>query len=124
MSTIKTSINSYFGYSNVVNFDGSIIAECDGTPDQVTYALLSISAIRDARMNWTAENHLFNLNHRGYAAYGLAEGDSRCPYDYIYAWANQPENFKDQTEKITRPYPVPSDEKERKYRLIKRRGIQ
>lgn len=40
---------SYFGHSNIVNFDGTVIAECDGTPDQVQFANLSLTAIRCVR---------------------------------------------------------------------------
>lgn len=99
---------SYFGYSRIVDFDGRIIAECDGSADQLTYGLLSISALRNARTHWTAENHLFNLNHRGYTSEGFPEGVAECPYDYIKTWSNKPGEFKKQTEAITGASVVPN----------------
>lgn len=35
---------------------------------------------RDARRNWTAENHLYNLVHRGYTA--EAGGHATCCFDF------------------------------------------
>lgn len=93
---------SYFGYSGLVNFDGSVIAECDGTPDQVTYGLLSLSGIRDSRKHWTTENHLYNLNHRGAKHRDFPKGEAKCPYAYIHAWANQEKRLQKETERITR----------------------
>lgn len=104
-------------------FDGTTLAECETTPDEATYAELSLTAIRNARWgnhlpvwergdcrlwcagcrhmrrfisgalacqavllrrrpacspprrrNWTAENHLFNLVHRGYTSGGELAG--------------------------------------------------
>ena len=49
---------SYFGHSNIISFDGTTLAECGTSPDEATYSELSLSAIRNARRNWTAENHM------------------------------------------------------------------
>jgi amidase len=99
-------VYSYFGHSAIVDFDGSVLAECGTSPDEVTYALLSLSAIRDARQNWTAENHIFNTLHRGYTALppdGLAE----CPFDFYKLWVNEPQKAKELVESLTRATPLP-----------------
>lgn len=97
-------VYSYFGNSAIVDFDGHILAECDGTPDQVTYALLSVSAIRDARRHWTAENHLYNLVHRGYTAVS-PKGVAECPYDFYKLWVTNPAQAQELVENLTRTSP-------------------
>lgn len=94
-------VYSYFGHSCLINFDGTIIGECETSPGEVQYGLLSISAIRDARKNWTAENHLFNILHRGYTAVG-PEGAAECPYDFYKLWAQSPAQAKKLVETLTR----------------------
>ncbi len=44
----KDLVYSYFGHSNIVDFDGSVLAECSTGPDEMTYATLSLTAIRSA----------------------------------------------------------------------------
>lgn len=102
-------VYSYMGNSNIVDFDGRIIAECDGTPDQVTYGLLSISAVRDARRTWTAENHLFNLTHRGYTALPENAGLAECPYNWYKTWATNPAKAREIVQMLTRPAPRVSE---------------
>jgi amidase len=78
-----------------------VLAECGTAPDETTYALLSVSAVRDARKTWTAENHLFNTLHRGYTAlppHGLAE----CPFDFYKLRVNEPQKAKELVEQLTR----------------------
>ncbi|MCL8209090.1 MAG: aliphatic amidase [Actinomycetia bacterium] len=98
-------VYSYFGHSCIVNFDGTLLAECGETPGEVQYALLSLSALRDARRHWTAENHLYNLAHRGYTALGPA-GEASCPYEFYRLWVEDPERARALTEALTHPAPV------------------
>jgi len=94
----------YFGHSNIVDFDGRVLGECGEAPDEVQYAELSIPSIRSSRKNWTAENHLFKLLHRGYTAREAAgeEPASECPYEFYVNWVKDPEGTRKKVEQITR----------------------
>ncbi|WCK55241.1 aliphatic amidase [Aneurinibacillus sp. Ricciae_BoGa-3] len=105
----RDKVYSYFGHSNIVNFDGTTLAECGTTPDEVTYAELSISAIRNARKNWTAENHLYNLTHRGYSA--VKNGVANNPYSFYETWVNDAEKARKICESLTRSTPEQPEEK-------------
>ncbi|WEG14718.1 aliphatic amidase [Pullulanibacillus sp. KACC 23026] len=107
----RDKVYSYFGHSNIVNFDGTSLAECGTTPDEVTYAELSISGIRNARRHWTAENHLYNLTHRGYTA--LEHGVATIPYSFYKTWVEDPEKATAICESLTRTTPEqPAEEEE------------
>jgi amidase len=84
-----------------VNFDGTVLAECGTSPDEATYAELSLSAIRNARRNWTAENHLYNLLHRGYTGESPG-GHATLPFDFYKLWAAAPEKARALSEALTR----------------------
>jgi amidase len=101
-------VYSYFGHSCIIDFDGSVIAECGTAPDEVQYGLLSLSAIRDARKNWTAENHLYNTLHRGYTALP-PDGVAECPYEFYKLWVNSPMEAKRRVEALTRPTALPQE---------------
>ncbi|KAL4419488.1 hypothetical protein ABPG77_008290, partial [Micractinium sp. CCAP 211/92] len=50
--------------------------------------------------NWTAENHLFNLVHRGYTS--EAGGHAPCPFQFYKDWVNDPTRAKATAEALTR----------------------
>ncbi|GAB4816746.1 hypothetical protein N2152v2_003792 [Parachlorella kessleri] len=100
-------VYSYFGHSNIIGFDGVTLAECGTAPDEATYAELSLSAIRNARRNWTAENHLYNLVHRGYTS--EPRGHSACPFDFYKTWVHQPQEAARLSEALTRDADSPAD---------------
>lgn len=99
-------VYSYFGHSNIVDFDGRVLGECGTGPGEVQYALLSVSAIRDARQTWTAENHLFNTLHRGYTAIP-PDGIAECPFDFYKLWVTDPQKCKQMVENLTRATAIP-----------------
>jgi amidase len=111
----RDMVYSYFGHSNIVNFDGQTLGECGESPNEATYCELSISAIRNARRNWTAENHVYNLLHRGYTGEPAADGTTvggghaACPFDFYKTWVNAPEKAKAISEALTRDTDDPKD---------------
>jgi amidase len=102
----------YFGHSNIIDFDSRVLGECGESPDEVQYAELSLPAIRNARKNWTAENHLFKLLHRGYTAMEAAgeSAVSECPYEFYKRWITDVEGTRKAVEAITRSSTKPSGE--------------
>jgi len=102
----------YFGHSNIIDFDSRVLGECGTSPDEIQYAELSIPAIRNARRNWTAENHLFKLLHRGYTAMeaGGEAPKSECPYEFYKRWVTDVEGTKKAVEAITRSTTEPTGE--------------
>jgi amidase len=102
-------VYSYFGHSNIVDFDGSVLAECGTGPDEATYATLSLTTLRDARRNWTAENHLYNLLHRGFTS--EPGGHAKNPFSFYHAWVNDPEGARDHVESLTRDHDRPEKAK-------------
>lgn len=99
-------VYSFFGHSAIIGYDGRVLGECGRAPMENQYAELSVSAIRDARRNWEAQNHLYKLGHRGYTgcvAFAKEEriGVSEIPYKVYEEWVKDPEKFRKRTEEVT-----------------------
>ena len=46
----------------------------------------------DARHRWTAENHLYNLTHRGFTS--EPRGHATCPFSFYEKWVNRPQEAR------------------------------
>ena len=63
------------------NFDGSVMVEGGGVPDEIVTAELRPDLVREARRDWGVENNIYQFGHRGYVA--VAGGARDCPYTYM-----------------------------------------
>lgn len=63
------------------NFDGTILAEGGGRPDEIITAEVRPDLVREARCGWGVENNIYQLYHRGYVA--VKGGAQDCPYTYM-----------------------------------------
>ena len=50
----------------------------------------------DARHRWTAENHLYNLTHRGFTS--EPRGHATCPFSFYEKWVNRPQEARAASE--------------------------
>lgn len=69
------------GEAMICSFDGTIIAEGGGVPDEIVAAELRPDLVREARAHWGVENNIYQLGHRGFTAVQGGAGD--CPYTYM-----------------------------------------
>jgi formamidase len=70
------------GEAMFCNFDGTIIAEGGGVPDEIVTAELRPDLVREARRDWGVENNIYQFGHRGFVA--VAGGAQDCPYTYMH----------------------------------------
>jgi formamidase len=69
------------GEGSIVNFDGTVLVEGGGFPDEVITSEIVPSRADEARVHWGVENNIYQLGHRGYAA--VAGGATDCPYTFM-----------------------------------------
>ena len=67
------------------NFDGTVLVEGSGRPDEIITCELRPDLVREARTGWGVENNIYQLYHRGYVA--VKGGAQDCPYTYMHDMA-------------------------------------
>ncbi|MEM7022418.1 MAG: formamidase [Pseudomonadota bacterium] len=69
------------GEAMICQFDGTVLAEGGGVPDEIVTAEVRPDLIREARVEWSVENNIYQFGHRGFTAVLGGAGD--CPYSYM-----------------------------------------
>ena len=64
------------------HFDGTVLVEGGGRPDEIITAELRPDLVREARARWGVENNPYQLYHRGYVA--VQGGAQDCPYTFMH----------------------------------------
>lgn len=70
------------GEAMVCNFDGTVLQQGGGRPDEIICAEVRPDLVREARLHWGVENNLYQLGHRGYVA--VKGGARDCPYTFMH----------------------------------------
>ncbi len=70
----------YFGEGQVVNFDGTTLAQGDRNPCEIVTAEIYPQLADNARRTWGLENNIYNLGARGYVAKPGGEPDAGLTY--------------------------------------------
>ncbi len=73
------------GEAMFCNFDGTVLVQGGGRPDEIITAELRPDLLREARSGWGVENNIYQLYHRGYVA--VKGGAQDCPYTYMHDMA-------------------------------------
>ncbi len=69
------------GEGMICNFDGTVLVEGGGVPDEVITSEVRPDLVREARVEWGVENNIYQFGHRGFTAVLGGAGD--CPYTYM-----------------------------------------
>ncbi|MBX3502741.1 MAG: formamidase [Alphaproteobacteria bacterium] len=69
------------GEAMICDFDGTMLVEGSGVPDEIITAEVRPDLIREARNGWGVENNIYQFGHRGYVA--VRDGAGDCPYTYM-----------------------------------------
>jgi formamidase len=80
MSGSDGTFNS-MGEAMICNFDGTVMVEGGGVPDEIVTAEVRPDLVREARESWGVENNIYQFGHRGFVA--VQGGAQDCPYTYM-----------------------------------------
>jgi formamidase len=69
------------GEGMVCQFDGTVLVEGGGRPDEIITCEVRPDLVREARAGWGVENNPYQLYHRGYVA--VKGGAQDCPYTFM-----------------------------------------
>jgi formamidase len=69
------------GEAMFCDFDGTMMVQGGGRPDEIVTCELRPDLVREARKHWSVENNIYQLGHRGYVA--VAGGARDCPYTFM-----------------------------------------
>ncbi len=69
------------GEGMICDFDGTVMVEGGGVPDEIVTAEVRPDLVREARAEWGVENNIYQLGHRGFVA--VAGGARDCPYTFM-----------------------------------------
>ncbi|MFN3887045.1 MAG: formamidase [Aquabacterium sp.] len=69
------------GEAMVCNFDGTVMVQGGGRPDEIVCAEVRADLVREARRHWGVENNPYQFFHRGYVA--VRGGAQDCPYTFM-----------------------------------------
>jgi formamidase len=68
------------------SFDGTVMVEGGGRPDEIITAEVRPDLVREARAGWGVENNIYQLYHRGYVS--VQGGAMDCPYTFMHDMVN------------------------------------
>lgn len=68
-------------------FDGTVLVEGGGRPDEIITSEIRPDLVREARLNWGVENNIYQLGHRAYVA--VKGGARDCPYTFMHDMVNR-----------------------------------
>jgi len=75
------------GEGMICQFDGTVLVEGGGRPDEIITGEVRPDLVREARINWGVENNIYQLGHRAYVA--VKGGARDCPYTFMHDLVNK-----------------------------------
>lgn len=75
------------GEGMICQFDGTVLVEGGGRPDEIITGEVRPDLVREARIHWGVENNIYQLGHRAYVA--VKGGARDCPYTFMQDLVNE-----------------------------------